>query len=85
MSAPAEMNDQIVDELKSREDTNGLVRLDRTEFTSGCRLATVGGAMLGHFGLYQGMGRKDRCRVLYEIFGTARIVDVPMEYLRLAV
>ena len=81
---PDEMRDQIVDELRSREDELGLVRLDAEEFLVGCRVRAVGGAMIGKIGTYCGAPRHRRCDVMFELLGASRLVSVPREYLRAA-
>jgi transcription antitermination factor NusG len=81
---PDTMQDRVIEEIQAREDERGLVRLDLPGFRPGSRVKTVGGAMVGYLGIYQGMSRHERCEVLYNMLGSSRLVSVPMEYLRTA-
>jgi transcriptional antiterminator RfaH len=83
-SEPDHMPDEIVDELRSREDELGLVRLDDHELPTGCGVRVAGGPMMGRLGVYTGVSRNRRCDVMFDILGANRVVSVPREYLRVA-
>jgi transcriptional antiterminator RfaH len=83
-SEPDHMPDEIVDELRSREDELGLVRLDDHELPTGCGVRVAGGPLLGRLGVYTGVSRNRRCDVMFNMLGANRVVSVPREYLRVA-
>ena len=55
---PASLPRSIIDALKDREDSNGIVQLDRRpRFLPGDKIRVVGGAFCDCYGLYEGMTR----------------------------
>jgi len=67
---PAAVPQAIIDELKSREDAGGLVQLiPRPRFAPGDKVRVVGGAFRDCFGLYEGMGSRERIAILLDLLG----------------
>lgn len=73
-----------VESLRSREDHNGHVRLNGLDVDIGSPVRMVGGPMVGLLGIYDGMSRHDRCRVLFNMLGAQTPVNVNVGYVRVA-
>ena len=65
---PAPLADEIIAELRSREDERGLIRLG-SAFRPGERVRVLGGAFADHFGLFDSMGDGERVAVLLDLLG----------------
>lgn len=65
---PAPLADQIIAELQSREDDQGLIRLG-SAFRPGEKVRVVGGAFADHFGMFDSMGDGERVAVLLDLLG----------------
>lgn len=65
---PAPLADEIVAELRSREDERGLIRFGAV-FRPGERVRVVGGAFADHFGTFDSMGDGERVAVLLDLLG----------------
>jgi transcriptional antiterminator RfaH len=75
---PHQLKEEIVDEIRKREDRNGFVKLPlRQRFRKGQQVRIIHGSFGGHIGLYDGMGTKDRQRVLLELLGRKVTIDLP--------
>lgn len=73
---PAHLSESIVDQIKNRE-VGGFVRLPKApKLERGARVRVLTGRFVGKIGLYEGMGPKDRERVLLELLG--RMVPVEL-------
>lgn len=67
---PVVVRDTIIDELRSREDRNGLVNLPtKSEFFLGQRVRILTGQFAGWVALYDGMSSRQRERVLLDMLG----------------
>jgi transcriptional antiterminator RfaH len=80
---PARVPDAVIDELKSRE-RNGIITLPkkpapRVRFQMNERLRIHTGPLRGLFGLYAGMGQRDRIMVLMSILGAERPIEFGVE------
>jgi len=64
---PARLHDQVLAELKAREDRQGLIQLPTLRI--GQRVRIVRGTFAGHIAVYEGMSGRDRERVLLEFLG----------------
>jgi transcriptional antiterminator RfaH len=73
---PAVLHDQILDEIRSREDKRGFVRLPKKTHERGEPVRITRGMFADHPGIYEGSSRKDRERVLLDILGRMVPVDV---------
>lgn len=66
---PAALADDIIADLRRREDERGLVRLDRSIFKPGEKVRVVGGAFADHLGMFEAMGDSERVAVLLDLLG----------------
>lgn len=67
---PASLPRSIIDALKDREDSNGIVQLDRRpRFLPGDKIRVVGGAFCDCYGLYEGMTARERVAILLDLLG----------------
>jgi len=74
---PAKVPDAVINDLKKRE-RNGLIELPPPPgFRRGDRVRVRGGALTGHFGLYEGQRGADRIAVLLRWLGSERTVVLP--------
>jgi transcriptional antiterminator RfaH len=78
---PARLANQVVDEIRSREDRSGFVRLPRLRRGNAVRVAR--GVFASKIGIYQGSTGKDRERVLLSLLGRQVRVEVPAKFLEL--
>lgn len=68
---PSTLPDRVLADIQGRED-GGVVRLaprPRTAFTKGQRVRVRDGVFAGQVGIYEGMGPKDRQKILLEFLG----------------
>ena len=65
---PAPLADEIIAELRGREDERGLIRLGSV-FRPGERVRVVGGAFADHLGMFDSMGDGERVAVLLDLLG----------------
>lgn len=75
---PAALAEGIVEEIKTREDEDGLVRLDPAPFTRGQRLRIVDGPFYDTAGLFAEMADRDRVVILLNLLGRQLRVPVPL-------
>jgi len=75
---PAALADGIVEEIKTREDADGLVRLDPAPLTKGQRLRIVDGPFYDTAGLFAKMADRDRVIILLNLLGRQLRVRVPL-------
>jgi len=67
---PAPVSDQVVTNLKQREDAAGFVQLERwPQFRLGDKIRVLEGAFSDCLGLYEGMTDKDRVAILLDLLG----------------
>jgi transcriptional antiterminator RfaH len=71
---PARLPDDVIDELRGRQDRRGFVKLPKPE--PGHRVRILRGAFVDHVGIYEGAGSKDRERVLLALLGRMVPVEV---------
>ncbi len=75
---PTPVPDGIVDELKSREDINGLIKLQPLpSFRPGDKIRVLDGAFSSCLGLFEGMAERERVAILLDLLG--RKVRVVLE------
>jgi transcriptional antiterminator RfaH len=76
--APVAVHDSIIDALKRREDTLGLIRLDqRPQFRVGDKVRIFDGPFTDTFGLFEGGADSERVTVLLDLL--CRKVRVRMD------
>jgi transcriptional antiterminator RfaH len=67
---PATVTDAIIHDLRTHEDEQGLIRLQRRPlFANGDKVVVVDGVFSTCFGLFEGMKDKDRVSILLELLG----------------
>jgi transcriptional antiterminator RfaH len=67
---PTMVPDGIVEELKSREDANGFIKLDsRSRFRPGDEIRVLDGAFSSCLGLFEGMAERERIAILLDLLG----------------
>lgn len=67
---PSVLPAAIVDELRTRHNEAGFVQLDlRPKFKLGDKVRIVEGAFAECFGLYEGMGDRERVAILLDLLG----------------
>jgi transcriptional antiterminator RfaH len=66
---PAPLANEIIADLRSREDERGLVRLGSSTFRPGEKVRVVGGAFADHFGLFDSIEDGERVAILLDILG----------------
>ena len=81
---PAVLGDQIVDELKARENRHGFIVLPKAsrlngggpQFERGDQVRIKSGPMSGLSGLVEGMRPRERVEVLLELLGGLQRVEI---------
>ena len=69
-SGPASVGDEIVDELRQREDADGFIQMDeKRRLSTGEQVKLVRGIFSSCSALVEGMADKDRVFVLLEMMG----------------
>ena len=64
------MPDRIVDELKARQDAEGLIALDtRPRFTPGDKVRILDGAFSSCIGLFESASDNERVAILLDLLG----------------
>lgn len=77
-AAPAWIQHSVVRSLRAREDENGFVKLDICPaFSIGAKVRVLAGAFADNFGLFDGLGDRDRVAILLDFLG--RKVRVSIE------
>ena len=67
---PAPVPQSVIDALKGRENSDGIVQLDRRpRFLPGDKIRVVGGAFCDCYGLYEGMSARERVAILLDLLG----------------
>ena len=67
---PAAVPAGVVDELRRREDEQGLIRLDlRPRLTPGAKVRVVDGVFSDCLGLFEGMADRERVAILLDLLG----------------
>lgn len=77
---PTPIAEQVIENLKSREDESGFVRLNKPIlFQAGDRIRILEGAFADCLGLYDGMKDSERVAVLLDLLGRKVRVTVDAE------
>jgi transcriptional antiterminator RfaH len=67
---PAPVPQAVIEELKRRQDENGMIRLERRpRFKQGDTVRIVDGAFSDCMGLYEGMSDRERIAILLDLLG----------------
>jgi transcriptional antiterminator RfaH len=73
---PARLPDDVLEEIRAREDRRGFIRLPKRTHKRGAKVRIVRGTFADHLGIYDGASRKDRERVLLAVLGRMVPVEV---------
>ena len=69
-NVPAAIDDAIIGGLKSRENAEGFIQLDRRpQFAVGDKVRVREGVFTDCLGLFEGMGDRDRVAILLDLLG----------------
>jgi len=67
---PSAVPDGVVEALKSREDGNGFIKLDRRPpFRGGDKIRVLDGVFSSCFGLFEGLAERERIAILLDLLG----------------
>ncbi len=78
--SPTPLAEQVIENLKSREDASGFVRLNnRILFRAGDKIRILDGAFADCLGLYEGMKDSERVAILLDLLGRKVRVTVDAE------
>ena len=67
---PSPVPDGVVEALKSREDTDGFIKLDRRlPFRAGDKIRVLDGVFSSCFGLFEGLAERERIAILLDLLG----------------
>ena len=67
---PALLPQSVINELRTREDASGVIRLDlRPLYAPGDKVRVVDGVFGESFGLFEGMADRDRVAILLDLLG----------------
>ena len=69
-NVPAAIDDAIIGGLKSREDAQGFIQLERRpQFAAGDKVRVREGVFTDCLGLFEGMGDRERVAILLDLLG----------------
>jgi transcriptional antiterminator RfaH len=66
---PTALCEQVIDELKSREDDRGFVHLEPARFAVGDKVRVLDGVFSRCHGLFEGMSDRERVTILLDLLG----------------
>ncbi len=79
-SDPAPVAQHVIGALKARENESGFVEMDRrVPFTMGEKVRVLAGAFAENFGLFDGLGDRDRVAILLDLLGRKVRVSIGAE------
>jgi transcriptional antiterminator RfaH len=78
--APAAVNAAIIDGLKSRENAQGFIQLERQQFATGDKVRVSEGVFCDCLGLFESMGDRERVAILLELLGRKVRVLLDQDY-----
>lgn len=81
---PAIVPHRVIAELRSREDADGLLALDRPAYATGDKVRVRYGAFCNSLGLFEGMTDQERVTVLLELLGRRVRVAIDAEAIEAA-
>jgi transcription antitermination factor NusG len=79
---PATLRDDVIDELRQRQDRRGYIVLPKRGPRRGQRVRITRGTFLDHVGIYDGQSGHDRERVLLALLGRMVAVYLPTSALQ---
>jgi len=82
---PAAVRNEIVQRLKEREGSDGLIQLDRRDaFAVGDKVRVLAGAFTDSLGLFEGLADRDRVAILLDFLGRKVRVSINVDFLKVA-
>lgn len=81
---PATVSDEVIEQLRSRHDIDGLVKLDQRKFFKGQSAYVLRGAFADQLAIYDGQCGADRAFVLLNWLGAQRRVAIDEDNLAAA-
>ena len=82
---PAAVRNEIVERLKEREGSDGLIQLDRRDaFAVGDKVRVLAGAFTDSLGLFEGLADRDRVAILLDFLGRKVRVSINVDFLNVA-
>lgn len=79
---PAAIDNSIIDCLRSREDADGFIQLERRpQFAPGDKVRVREGVFYDCLGLFEGMGDRERVAILLELLGRKVRVVLDEEFI----
>ena len=82
---PAAVRNEIVERLKEREGSDGLIQLDRRDaFAVGDKVRVLAGAFTDSLGLFEGLADRDRVAILLDFLGRKVRVSINVDFLKVA-
>ena len=83
---PAQVSADVIQRIRAREDTeDGLVRLAAPEIKAGSKVSISDGPLSGIEGIFLGASGADRVRLLLELLGTMREVELPRQQIAVGI
>lgn len=83
---PAQVPAAVIERIRAREDIDdGLVRLAAPEFDVGSRICINEGPLSGIDGIFLGASGADRVRLLLDLLGTLREVELPRQQIAVGI
>ncbi len=83
---PAQVPAEVIQRIRAREDAeDGLVRLVAPEIKAGSKVCINEGPMSGMDGIFLGSSGVDRVRLLLELLGTLREVELPRQQIAVGI
>jgi transcriptional antiterminator RfaH len=73
---PAKVPDDIIAEIRQRENGHGYVELSKRRLEHGDQVRILGGPFAGHLAIYEGMSGPARVAVLLSLFSSTRQVTL---------
>ena len=77
--APAPINDEIIQEIRAREDEKGMIHVDQIRFKKGDPVQVNSGALLNAVGIFEALSDKDRVMLLLDLLGRKIRVVLPVD------
>ena len=80
---PTPVPQGVVEEIRSREDENGMVEMiSRHTFSNGQPVQVISGSLCDRIGLFNGTTDDERVVILLDMLGTETRVHIPLEAIR---
>lgn len=84
-SDPAQIAQSVLGSLRTREDENGFIKMDRRPpFSMGEKVRVLAGAFTDNHGLFDGMGDHDRVAILLDLLGRKVRVSIDVDMIAAA-